>query len=179
MTLAEMIEMANKATEGIDTSRADYAPIPAGTYDVAVIAAEGPNPTKRANPSNPNEFGQMIEITFNVTGPSHSGCRLWLRNNVIVYPKTMDPGDISKAQTAMSIGGRERKILLDSLGKTAINSAAELIGAECSAKVEIEKSQSGRDRNVIKALMPKTGKKSAAPAASAPQPAKAKMPWEV
>lgn len=186
MTLAEMLAAADAASQGIEISeKTEFKPVPPGDYTVAVESAEGPVDSKRANPTNPSEFGKLIRITFTIVEGPHAGRKLFARNNIIVYPKSMSADDVKNAQTAMAMGNAERKILLASIGKVGIEDASELVGATCKAKVVVGKDLNGIDRNEVKRLM---ASGSAKPVASAPKSApasapaaapRAKMPWEV
>lgn len=182
MTLAEMIKMANVASEGVETSSNDFSPVPAGEYVAAVTGAKGPIASKRANPSNPSEFGQYINIEFTITEGQYANRKIWSNNNVLVYPRTLSEEDIKKAQQAMAMGAKEREILLSVMGKTAIEQAEELIGATVRIKIAIEKNQKGVDTNTVKGIKPATDSTpSATPTATpvkAAKTAKAKMPWE-
>jgi len=153
-----------------------------------VTKCEGPLDAKRADPRNPNEFGKFLNITFTITEGEFANRLLWMNNNILVYPASLSQDDVSKAQTAMAIGARERKVLLDSIGKTGIEMAEELIGAACKVTVAVEKnSHTGKMESRIKRLAPLNGRATSVPAATptatvvAPKTAttaKAKMPWE-
>lgn len=186
MTLAEMLAAADAASQGIEISeKTEFKPVPPGDYMVAVESAEGPVDSKRANPTNPSEFGKLIRITFTIVEGPHAGRKLFARNNIIVYPKSMTSSAVKNAQTAMAMGNAERKILLASIGKVGIEDASELVGATCKAKVVVGKDLNGKDRNDIKRLMPADApaqKQQDVPASFASKPAtvsKPKMPWEV
>lgn len=197
MNLAEMLAMADQATQDVDVSSAtEFKPLPPGQYEVAVVAAEGPLESKRTNPNNPSEHGQYIKLNFAVTGDRFNGRRIFMNNNILVYPKSMSAEDVSRSQTAMAIGGKERKILLSSVGKNAVENVAEFIGATCLAEVVVTKDMNGNDRNEIKRILPSKGQQQSSNAATsvpsfmsaAPAQApvaqtnvkpKNKMPWEV
>lgn len=184
MNLAELLKMADTATEGVELNDGDYKPVPPGTYSVAVTEAEGPVASKRANPNNPTEFGQLIKLTLTITEGPHANRKLFLRNNIIVYPASMSTEDQKKAQKAMAMGARERKVILDSLGKTGIENAAELVGATFRVEVK-HRVYNGKTQEEVAKVLP-SGAASANPARSAtvsPNSAavsgtKAKLPWE-
>lgn len=196
MNLAEMLAKADSETADVEISSGEFELLKPGVYDAVIVKAEGPLPTKGANPLNPSEFGQKIEIEFSVTGPTDAGRKLWHNNNILVYPKAMDADSQRRAQTAMAIGAAERRVWLESLGKTSISDAPELNGATCRLKVVIGKKQNGDDRNEIKKILPSSASSgssahSAPSRPSRPSPAAApvqapapaatngKMPWEV
>lgn len=186
MTLSEMLAMADQATQGVEVNT-DFDLIPPGTYDVTVTGAEGPIESARTNPTNPTEHGQYIKIECTITGPSNAGRKIWMNNNIICFPKSLGADDVKKCQTAMAMGAKERKVMLDSLGKTGISNAVELVGASFKASVIVEKGTNGyKDKNAIKSVKPTNAPASApaaAPAAApapapAAAPARPKMPWE-
>lgn len=185
MTLQEMLAMADKATEGVEIKSEDFELLKPGTYDVAVTGCEGPCESARTNPTNPSEHGQYLKIKCTVTSGEYAGRKLWMNNNIICFPKTLSEADVRKCQTAMAVGARERKIMLDSVGKTGISDPAELVGASFKASVIVEKGTNGyKDKNVIKTVKPSSAPDSApsfaapsAPAA-APSAPRQKMPWE-
>lgn len=183
MTLAEMLNMANQASSGVEVNtNTGYTPLPAGVYSVAVTNATGPVASKRANPANPNEFGQYIKLEFTVTEGEHTNRKLFSNNNILVYPKSLGEEDVRRAQMAMAMGSKERELLLTSIGKTAIEQAEELIGATAKVKVVVAKDTNGADRNEIKSIMASgstsTPATTPAPAPAATTTAKPKMPWE-
>lgn len=187
MNLAEMLAMADQATANVEVSAGNgFDPLPPGEYQVAVTAAALKD-SKRANPSNPAEFGKLIEIEFTITDGQYNSRKVWMRNNVIVYPKSMSEQDISNAQKAMKIGANERGVLFASLGKSSITQAEELVGASCRIKTA-NRPWDGKVMTEVKSVMPLSGGSSApipanvSPASPAPAPAaapsRAKMPWE-
>lgn len=187
MTLAEMLMAAEKASEGIEiNNNTEFKPIPPGTYKVRVENAEGPVDSKRANPTNPSEFGKIIKIMFSIIEGEYAGRKLFMNNNIIVYPKSLSADDVKRAQQAMALGGQERKVLLASVGKVGIENAAELIGAICTAKTRITKDINGKDRAEIARLMPDGDFNVVAPTVTgspshteAAPTTRAKLPWEM
>lgn len=182
MNLAEMLKMADTATQGVELNDGEFTPVPPGVYSVAVTEAEGPVDSKRANPNNPTEFGKLIKLTLAITDGQYANRKLFLRNNIIVYPASMSADDQKKAQTAMAMGARERKVILESLGKAGIENAAELVGA--TFKVEVKhRVYNGKTQEEVSKVLPSGAPAKAvstsfsAPAASVSAP-KAKLPWE-
>jgi len=186
MNLAEMLAVADQATQGIEiNANKEFDLITPGTYDVAVTGAEGPIPSARTNPKNPDEHGQYLKIEFTITGPASSGRKVWMNNNIICFPKTNSPDDVKKCQTAMAMGAKERKVLLDSIGKVGIETAQELIGATCKVLIATEKGTNGyKDKSVVKNVKPIDSSSSPSPVQSHSAPVqttsapKAKLPWE-
>ena len=182
MNLAEMLKMADAATQGVEINDGDFTPVPPGTYLVAVTKAEGPLDSKRANPNNPTEFGKLLNLTLTIAEGKFANRKLFLRNNIITYPASMSAEDQTKAQKAMAIGAKERKVILESLGKTGIENAAELVGA--TFKVEVKhRIYNGKPQEEVSKVMPLNAPVKP-PTASATTPAaqvhapKAKLPWE-
>lgn len=182
MNLAEMLKMADTATQGVEINDNNFTPVPPGTYSVAVTEAEGPVASKRANPNNPSEFGQLIKLTLTITDGPHANRKLFLRNNIIVYPASMSAEDQSKAQKAMAMGARERKIILDSLGKVSVENAIELVGATFKVEVNHRKYEDKIQENVAKVLPlnSSTAKNNtgSSNANTKTTTSKAKLPWE-
>lgn len=185
MNLAEMLAMADQATQGVEVNT-DFELLAPGTYDVAVTGAEGPIESSRTNPTNPSEHGQYLKIECTVTGPTCVGRKIWMNNNIIVFPKSTSAEDVKKCQTAMAMGAKERKVMLDSLGKTGISSAVELVGACFKANIVVEKGTNGyKDKNAIKSVKPSNSPSAPVASPSAPvaatataQASRPKMPWE-
>lgn len=185
MTLAEMLNAANSVSSTVEVSNNDYSPIPAGEYVVAVSNSTGPFASKRANINNPNEFGQYLKWEFMVIEGQYANRKLWMNNNILVYPKSASEDDIRKAQTAIAMGAKEREVILASLGKTAITAAEEMIGATVKVKVAIVNDTykgDGSMKNEIKAILPANAS-TPSPSIATTTPkatttAKAKMPWE-
>lgn len=185
MTLAEMLNAANSVSSNIEIKNTEYTPLPAGEYIVAVTSSTGPFASKRANPNNPNEFGQFLKLEFTVIEGQYANRKLWMNNNILVYPKSSSEDDIRKAQTSIAMGAKEREVILASLGKTAITAAEELIGATIKVKVVVVKDafkEDGSMKNEIKAILPaNAATPSPSIATTTPKTtttAKAKMPWE-
>lgn len=184
MNLAEMLKQADAAVKDVDVGETEFKPLPPGTYDVAVTEAEGPLDSKRSNPNNPTEFGKLIKLKLSVVGGEHNGRTLWLRNNIIVFPVTMSQDDQRKAQMAMAMGAKERKVMLDSIGRTGIENAAELVGATFRVEVVL-KPYNGKMSNEVSKVLSGNGSghsssvaQSAPASVASPAPAKAKLPWE-
>lgn len=184
MTLAEMLNAANSVSSNIEIENIEYRPLPAGEYIVAVTNSTGPFASKRANPNNPNEFGQFLKLEFTIIEGQYTNRKLWMNNNILVYPKSSSEDDIRKAQMAIAMGAKEREVILTSIGKTAITTAEELIGATIKVKVVVVKDafrEDGSMKNEIKAILPAGTPTTIAPASATPKAtttAKAKMPWE-
>ena len=189
MNLAEMLAAADAATKDIEISstNTEFKPVPPGEYNVVVVAAEGPINSKRANPMNPSEFGAYIKIQFSITDGEYANRRVFMNNNITVYPKDTSDDARKKALTAMAMGNAERKVLLAAVGKNAIQSAEELVGATCRVVLTVRKNiNTGKDDNEVKKILPVSGAPASTPApksvsASAPAAtvsAKKKMPWE-
>lgn len=188
MNLAEMLAMADQATANVEVSTGDFKPIAPGEYQ-AVVTAATLKDSKRANPNNPDEFGKLIEIELTIVGGDFNDRKIWMRNNIIVYPKSMSEQDVRGAQTAMKIGANERAVLMASLGKAALNQAEELVGATCRIKTAL-RNWEGKMMSEVKSVLPSSGAASApsatavapsAPAAAKTAPAapsRPKMPWE-
>lgn len=189
MNLAEMLAMADEVTRGVDVSTGEFEPIAPGKYNVIVVAAEGPVDTTRANYANPSEFGKRISLTLEVTEGKYKGRRVFMNNNILVYPKSPSADDAKSAQKAMAIGGKERKVMLDSIGKSSIATVGELVGATFSADINIDE-YNGKKRNgvgMIRSLASQPQSAFAAPSApsfappaQAPAPsaqANSALPW--
>lgn len=182
MKLSEMLKAADAAVEGVDLNDGDFELLKPGTYAVAVTEAEL-NDSKRANPNNPSEFGQLIKMKLTVTDGEFANRTLFFRNNIIVYPATLSAEDQSKAQKAMAMGARERKVILESLGKSAIEDPSELIGATFKVQVIVKK-WNGKDTNEVSKVLPMSAKPqqsaafSPSPSPSASAPKKNRLPWD-
>lgn len=169
MNLAEMLAIADQATQGVEVNTTEYKPIDPGTYNVIVVGAEGPKDSKRANYANPTEFGKTIELQLEIADGANKGRKLFFTNNILVYPASPSSEDAVKAQKAMAIGANERKVILASIGKAQISDAHELIGASFSVDVTIRDYQ-GKKKNQVSRVKPLGGTASVA-SATAPAPA--------
>lgn len=182
MNLAEMLKMADTVAQGVEINDGDFTPVPPGIYSVAVTEADGPVDSKRANPNNPTERGKLIKLTLTITDGKFANRKLFFRNNIIVYPASMSADDQTKAQKAMAMGAKERKVILESLGKAGIENAAELVGATFRVEVK-HRIYNGKQQEEVSKVMPlyapvnATSASAQAPAAPASAP-KAKLPWE-
>lgn len=188
MNLAEMLAMADEATANVEITSGSFEPVPAGVYEVAVTSAEGPKDSTRVNPQNPSEHGKYIKLELTLTSGQYANRKVWLNNNIIVYPKSMTEEDIRKAQTAMAMGAKERKVIFDSVGKVSIQDASELVGATFNVKLAVRTNSNGNLENEVKTVIAKghapvatrtiPAAAPAAPAAAPAAPARPKMPWE-
>lgn len=113
-----------------------YSPIPAGTYNMVVTAAEMKE-TKTGN--------QRLAVTFNVTDGEFAG------------RKVFDGYNMSGTEQAVQIGRGQVKSLLKAANKDFnISGPEELIGIEISAAVKIQPAKDGYDEsNKISYFKPK------------------------
>ena len=58
----------------IEVQSASYGPVPSGTYEAIIVDTE----TKATKAGT----GRYLELTFEITGPEHSGRRIWERLNL-------------------------------------------------------------------------------------------------
>lgn len=137
----------NANLQNYETFDDDYGtPIPEGEYEVTILDSE----VKVSNNNNP-----MASFTFEVTGPSHAGRRLWDRfvlNNDIANRRLKTLATVS--------GHRNPNFIADT---------EELHGLRCKVRVEIEKQEGYAPKNVIKSYKALNGSKPIA-SQSATQP---------
>lgn len=113
-----------------------FSPIPAGTYNLVVTAAEMKE-TKTGN--------QRLAVTFNVTDGEFAGRKIF------------DGYNMSGTEQAVQIGRGQVKSLLKCANKPfEISGPEELIGIEIAAAVKIQPAKDGYDeQNKISSFKPK------------------------
>lgn len=122
-------------------------PLPAGTYEMMVIASD----VKAAKSGN----GEYIELEMQVLDGEHSGRRHWERLNVVNSNKQAE--DIAKAALAQ---------LCSAVGLPVVEDTDELHDKPFMARVEIDRKDPTRNR-----IMGYAPAGAAAPAAPAARPA--------
>ena len=151
MHLVEMLKASTPATQGVEMNDGDTAVIKPGIYDVVVSEAEL-NDSECANPNNPSEFGKLIKMKLTITSGEYRDRSIFFINDILVYPASMKIGDQKKAQWAMAKGAKERKVILDSLGKTGVKDMSECVGAIFKAEIVVKK-RNGKYSNKVSTIM--------------------------
>ncbi len=142
--------------------------IPPAWYSAQIIESE----MKSTNSGN----GSYLQLTIEITGPSHAGRKVWARLNLDnPNPK------------AVEIANRDLSAICHATGKLAINDSAELHGAPFMVKIATRRGTNGyEDQSEPKGYkpmdnaMPGTVSTQAAPVqaqAQAAPPAGNGAPW--
>ena len=136
----------------------DYGLLPEGWYD-AVIGAAEIRDTKAGT-------GKFIAITFDVTGPTHQGRKVWANLNI----KNPNP-------KAEEIGRQQLGEIARSIGVGVPKDTAQLIGGRLQIKVVVTKSEQYGDKNETKGYKAMPGGMPATVAAAPAASTKAAPPW--
>ena len=136
----------------------DYAPVPAGEYDVEIKDAEI-RTTKSGT-------GQYIALRLDIVAPSHEGRVVWANLNIK-----------NDSQKAEEIGRQQLGAVMRSIGLASLQDTDQLIGGRVGVKLVIRKSEEYGDSNEVKAYR-SLGASAAKPApAMASAPAASAPPW--
>ena len=136
----------------------DYAPVPAGEYDVEIKDAEI-RTTKSGT-------GQYIALRLDIVAPSHEGRVVWANLNIK-----------NDSQKAEEIGRQQLGAVMRSIGLASLQDTDQLIGGRVGVKLVIRKSEEYGDSNEVKAYR-SLGASAAKPApAMASAPAAVAPPW--
>ena len=145
---------ANDMPEG---GGGDFAPIPAGEYQVSVNSANL-NTTKAGN-------GQYIKLRLDVIGPTHAGRVLFANINI----RNPNP-------KAEEIGRQQLGSIMRALGIASLTDTDQLVGGCLAVKVTVKSDDYG-EGNEVKAFKAIAGSAPPVPsAAPAPAPAAGKAP---
>lgn len=129
----------------------DFAPLPAGPYEVEVESAE----------YKPTSTGKdMFMLTFKVTQGAHAGRKVW--NNIVISPES--PTALGIAFRDLATLGVSAEFLATEPDHSAI--CAKMIGATATATVVLRKDDP--TRNDVKGIRPAGGGAAFAPAVGAP-----------
>lgn len=120
----------------------DFAPMPAGQYQARVIASD--------EYENKKKNGRIIELTWQIDGPSHANRKIWQRINYI-----------HKSQTAQGIGQRQLKQIGEAMGKFPIGDTADLHGIPVNVMVVVKNDPGYEPSNEIKRVKPLTNPRPA------------------
>jgi len=130
------------------TEDKNYDTIPDGWYTASIKSAEL-KPTQSG--------GLMLNVRFDIAGPTHAGAVVFNGYNIK-----------NQNETAEKIAMQDLKALRTSVGLPALNDTDQLIGLSCQVKVGTQPAKDGYDaRNTIKGYKPIDG---AMPVATAPKP---------
>lgn len=130
----------------------DFDLIPAGNYQARIVGSD--------EYENKKKNGRIIELQWQIDGPSHSGRRLWQRLNYI-----------HENPTAQKIAGQDLKAITDACKKPhGISSTEELHGIPMMIRVKIKNNPTYGDQNEVGRAKPL---KNARPATSKPKASKA------
>lgn len=130
----------------VEPQTGDFAPLPAGEYQVRVASSEL-KPTKAGD-------GQYIKLRLDVIGPTHAGRVLFSNINIR-----------NKNPKAEDIGRQQLSSICRAIGVPVLNDTDELIGGTLLVKVTVKSDEYG-EGNEVKAYKAIGG--SVAPAVSAP-----------
>jgi hypothetical protein len=122
----------------------DFAPIPAGMYKARVIESNEYENKKRT--------GRIIELVWQIDGPTHANRRIWQQINYI-----------HKNSTTQGIGQREIKEVGQAVGVWPVGDTGDLHGKPCSVRVTVKNDPGYEPSNEIKKVKalsnPKPGQK--------------------
>lgn len=138
-------------------SSGDFAPLPAGEYQVRIADASIQN-TKAGT-------GQYIKLRLDVIGPTHSGRVLFSNLNI----RNPNP-------KAEEIGRQQLGALMRACGLPSLTDTDQLVGGEVSVKVAVKEDEQYGSSNEVKAYKAIAGSAPPAPKAAAPAAASA-PPW--
>jgi hypothetical protein len=136
----------------------DYGLLPEGWYDAVISAAEIRD-TKAGT-------GKLVAVTFDVTGPTHQGRKVWANLNI----KNPNP-------KAEEIGRQQLGEIARSIGVGLPKDTAQLIGGRLQIKVVATKSEQYGDKNETKGYKAMSGGMPATVAAAPAASTKAAPPW--
>ena len=136
----------------------DYGLLPEGWYDAVISAAEIRD-TKAGT-------GKLVAVTFDVTGPTHQGRKVWANLNI----KNPNP-------KAEEIGRQQLGEIARSIGVGLPKDTAQLIGGRLQIKVVVTKSEQYGDKNETKGYKAMPGGMPATVAAAPAASTKAAPPW--
>lgn len=143
-----------------ESTGGDFAPIPAGEYNVRVVDA--------SIETTKSGTGQYIKMRLDVIGPSHEGRVLFSNLNIK-----------NDSQKAEEIGRQQLGDVMRAIGLDSLSDTDQLIGGNMRVKVAIRKSEEYGDQNDVKAYKAVDGSAAPAPAQAAGGQAAAsgKPPW--
>lgn len=136
-------------------STGDFAPLPAGEYQVKV--ADATIQTTKAG------TGQYIKLRLDVIGPTHAGRVLFSNLNI----RNPNP-------KAEEIGRQQLGAVMRAIGLPSLQDTDQLVGGHMLVKVTVKDDEQYGSSNEVKAYKAMAGspapaaKPAAAPAASAP-----------
>jgi hypothetical protein len=143
----------------------DFQPLPAGWYSATITGAELRDTKKTDENGRP---GQYIRVTYDVTGPTHQGRKVWGNLNVS-----------NSNEKAEQIGRQQLGELMRAGGLARVKDTDELLGVSLEIKVKFVPAgeyPAGNDvagwRAVKGSYMPKPQ-----PAAPAPSASNSAPPW--
>lgn len=130
-------------------SEGGFDPIPDGWYDVTIV---------KADLKATQKGGEMLNIRYDVTGPTHQGRVLFGGLNI----RNANP-------TAEKIGLQQFGELMAACGLARVKDTDELIGRRLAVKVRTQPARDGYDaRNEIKGFRALEGSQMPKPSAPAP-----------
>ncbi len=159
---------ANVNLDAVPESDNNYDLIPNGEYGIRAVDMELKTSQNAGQHGN---FGQMVAVQFEITGPTHAGRKIFANYNIV-----------NDNATAVEIGLRELRSWMQACGKAtsgqmSMERVYECVGMEFVGRVGVQKSKNPNydDSNKIAKYKPHpmtaaAGQAPAAPAAPAPAP---------
>lgn len=122
----------------------DYGPIPAGWYRAKIVGSD--------EYENKKKTGRILELQFQVEGPTHENRRIWLRLNYI-----------NKNATAQKIASQLLKKITDACGKPhGISTTEEIHGVPIMIRVKVKEDEGYEPSNEVTAAKKLTNPKAGA-----------------
>ena len=156
---------ANIDLDSVPEGDNNYDLIPNGEYGVRAVDMELKN---SANQGQHGNYGQMVAVQFEITGPTHAGRKIFVNYNIV-----------NDNATAVEIGLRELRSWMQACGKATAGQmsmprVAECVGLEFIGRIGVSKSKNPAydDQNKIAKYKPHPmTAQAAAPAAPVAAPA--------
>ncbi len=160
---------ANVDLDAVPESDNNYDLIPNGEYGIRAVDMELKTSQNAGQHGN---FGQMVAVQFELTGPTHAGRKIFANYNIV-----------NDNATAVEIGLRELRSWMQACGKAtsgqmSMERVYECVGMEFVGRVGVQKSKNPNydDNNKIAKYKPHPMTAAAGQAPAAPAPAPAAVP---